>query len=244
VDFDANGEKFLDITPVISFVGKHALLSTYISDSRDIPTHAPAKFDIVGYQISEYIVDAGTKAIIAPIKAKELIALDGIADQSLFAYNVRGPLGKTQVNKDIVKSIENGSLHKMFPLFHNGITVIAKDISTTKDALTATDYYVVNGCQSLTALHSKKSALTDNLRILTKFIQMEPSSDVAKKVTEFSNNQNGVKARDFMSNNAIQIRIQNEFSRDYAGQYFYEIKQGEIALLVPLSFRMKRRVYC
>ncbi len=227
MDFDTNGKDFLDITPIISFVGKTDLLSTYISDSRDIPTHAPAKFDIVGYQISEYIVDAGTKAVIAPIKARELIALEGIADQSLFAYNVRGPLGKTQVNKDIVKSIENGSLHKMFPLFHNGITVIAKDISATKETLTATDYYVVNGCQSLTALHSKKGALTDNLRILTKFIQMEPSSDVAKKVTEFSNNQNGVKARDFMANNATQIRIQNEFTRDYDGQYFYEIKRGE-----------------
>jgi hypothetical protein len=228
MELDENGKKFLAITPIITFIGKQDLLSTYISDSRDIPTHAPAKFDIVGYQISEYIVDAATKSITAPIKAKELIAMDGIADQSLFAYNVRGPLGKTQVNKDIVKSIEDGTLHKLFPLFHNGITIIAKDVTTTKDTLTATDYYVVNGCQSLTALHSKKGALTDNLRISTKFIQMDLLSDVAKKVTEYSNNQNGVKARDFMANNAIQIRIQNEFSRDYAGQYFYEIKRGEI----------------
>jgi hypothetical protein len=56
---------------------------------------------------------------------------------------------------------------------------------------------------------------------------MEPSSAVAKQVTEFSNNQNGVKARDFMANNAIQIRIQNEFLRDYKNEYFYEIKRGE-----------------
>jgi hypothetical protein len=57
---------------------------------------------------------------------------------------------------------------------------------------------------------------------------MEPSSPAAKKVTEFSNNQNGVKARDFMANSAIQIRIQNEFSRDYPGEYVFEIKRGEI----------------
>jgi hypothetical protein len=203
MDLDPNGETFLNITPGIVFIGKSTLLSTYISNEREIPHHSPAKFDIVGYQISEYIVDAGTKAIISPIKAKDLIALDGIADQSVFAYNVRGPLGKTQVNRDIVKSIEDGTLHKLSPLFHNGITVIAKDISATKDAITASDYYVVNGCQSLTALYEKKSALTDNLRILTKFIQMEPSSAVAKKVTEFSNNQNGVKPRDFMANSTI-----------------------------------------
>lgn len=227
MDLDVNGVAFLSQAPNITFVGKQELVSTYISDVRDIPTHAPAKFDIVGYQISEYIVDAETKAVIAPIKAKELIALDGIADQSLFAYNVRGPLGKTQVNKDIVKSIETASLHKLFPLFHNGVTIIAKSITTTNDSLTAESYYVVNGCQSLTALHSTRTKLTDNLRVLTKFIQMEPSSAVAKQVTEFSNNQNGVKARDFMANSSIQIRIQNEFLRDYKGEYFYEIKRGE-----------------
>lgn len=227
MDLDVHGETFLSQAPNIAFIGKTDLVCTYISDARDIPAHAPAKFDIVGYQISEYIVDADTKAVIAPIKATELISLDGIADQSLFAYNVRGPLGKTQVNKDIVKSIENPILHKLFPLFHNGVTVIAKSITTTNDSLIATDYYVVNGCQSLTALHSTKAKITDNLRVLTKFIQMEPSSAVAKQVTEFSNNQNGVKARDFMANNAIQIRIQNEFLRDYKGEYFYEIKRGE-----------------
>lgn len=227
MELDTNGTGFMAQAPNITFVGKHDLVSTYISDARDIPVHAPAKFDIVGYQISEYIVDSETKAVIAPIKAKELISLDGIADQSLFAYNVRGPLGKTQVNKDIVKSIETAALHKLFPLFHNGVTIIAKSITTTNDSLIADDYYVVNGCQSLTALHSTKNRLTDNLRVLTKFIQMEPSSAVAKQVTEFSNNQNGVKARDFMANSTIQIRIQNEFLRDYKADYFYEIKRGE-----------------
>ncbi len=205
MNLDGNGQGFLNIASVINFIGKDDLLATYISDTRDIPKHPPAKFDIVGFQISEYIVDAGTKAVIAPIKAKELIALEGIADQSIFAYNVRGPLGKTQVNKDIVASIGDQALHKLFPLFHNGITVIAKDIAVTKDELTASEYFVVNGCQSLTALFDKKGALTDNLRVLTKFIQMEPSSPAAKMVTEFSNNQNGVKPRDFMANNAIQI---------------------------------------
>jgi hypothetical protein len=57
---------------------------------------------------------------------------------------------------------------------------------------------------------------------------MEPSSPAAKMVTEFSNNQNGVKPRDFMANNAIQIRLQNEFTVDYESQYFLEIKRGEI----------------
>jgi hypothetical protein len=46
-------------------------------------------------------------------------------------------------------------------------------------------------------------------------------------ITRFSNNQNGVKARDFKSNNHIQIRLQNEFESLYGSSYFYEIKRGE-----------------
>src|SRR3990172_1198516 len=72
-----------------------------------------------------------------------------------------------------------------------------------------------------------KKAITDDLRILTKFIQTPPISELAEMVTRFSNNQNGVKARDFKSNNHIQIRLQNEFSKFYGANYFYEIKRGE-----------------
>jgi len=57
--------------------------------------------------------------------------------------------------------------------------------------------------------------LTDNLRVLTKFIKASPASPLAEMITRFSNNQNGVKARDFKSNNHIQIRLQNEFRSIY-----------------------------
>src|SRR3546814_15100302 len=46
-------------------------------------------------------------------------------------------------------------------------------------------------------------------------------------ITRFSNNQNGVKARDFKSNNQIQIRLQNEFAKIYGTEFFFEIKRGE-----------------
>ena len=54
--------------------------------------------------------------------------LQGISDQSIFDYNVRGALGNTKINKGIVRSIKDKSLHKQFPLFHNGITIVAEDV--------------------------------------------------------------------------------------------------------------------
>jgi hypothetical protein len=152
IDIDGNGITFLKGTLHISFVGKTALGSTYISSERELAVHGPVSLDRDGFPVSEYIVDANVSAMIVPIKATELITLEGIADQSIFAYNVRGPLGKTQVNKDIVKSLKDKASHKLFPLFHNGITIIASEINLTEQKLTANDYFVVNGCQSLTAL--------------------------------------------------------------------------------------------
>lgn len=227
IEYDANGKNFLAATPNIEFVGRNRLETTYISDSRDIPVHPKATFDIIGFTPTEYAVDANTKALIAPIKATELVKLSGIADQSLFAYNVRGPLGKTGVNKDIVLSIADARRHRLFPLFHNGITIIAKKLENTKDEVAAFDYFVVNGCQSLSAFFNHQAKLTDDLRVLTKFVQVDPTSELAKLITEISNNQNGVKARDFMANNPVQIRLQQEFRQNYDGQYFFEIKRGE-----------------
>src|SRR5260370_950462 len=56
---------------------------------------------------------------------------------------------------------------------------------------------------------------------------MHPRSDSERMITEFSNNQNSVKARDFKANNQIQIRLQNEINQNYAGEYAFEIKRGE-----------------
>src|SRR5207248_3348540 len=37
----------------------------------------------------------------------------------------------------------------------------------------------------------------------------------------------GVKPRDFKSNNPIQIRLQNEIAKQFANEFYYEIKRGE-----------------
>ena len=121
----------------------------------------------------------------------------------------------------------NTSLHKLFPLFHNGITIIADSVTRTETEITVKSYFVVNGCQSLNALYQNSHHLSDDLRVLTKFIQASPSSDLSESITRFSNNQNGMKARDFKSNNPIQIRLQNEFTKQYPKRFFFEIKRGE-----------------
>ena len=172
---DKNGADYLNSTPHIRFIGVGELEDGYISPERALPKAPPASFDISGYQVTEYIVDKSHRAIIAPVKALQLVQLEGIADQSLFAYNVRGPLGKSKVNKDITRTISDPAKHKLFPLFHNGITVVAENLSSSDEEVGIENYFIVNGCQSINALYQNRRHLTDDLRVLTKFIKADPS---------------------------------------------------------------------
>lgn len=229
VDIDANGQAFLSTDDIMEFVGKTLLESSYISNQRQITKGIIARFDISGFSTTNYIVDQNVTATIAPIKASELVKLDGISDQSIYAFNVRGPLGNTGVNRDIVSSIKKPELHKKFPLFHNGINIIAEKIQSSEDSIEIETYYVVNGCQSLTTLYENKKYITEDLRILTKFLQVGVESTLSDIITKYSNNQNGTKARDFKANNPLQIRLQNEIIQNYGDEYFYEIKRGELS---------------
>jgi hypothetical protein len=105
IEIDSNGISYLKTEPKMVFFGRNTLIESYIPDKRLVPVPSTAVFDVSGFDSMEYIVDQETKCLIAPIKASELSRLQGISDQSLFAFNVRGPLGRTQVNKDIERSI-------------------------------------------------------------------------------------------------------------------------------------------
>jgi hypothetical protein len=226
-ELSSDGQSYLDKVDKIEFIGKTILDSEYISSSKETKVQAEGKFNIEGTEITTYYVNSNTKTFIAPVKAKELVELEGIDDQSIFDYNVRGPLGNTKINRGIVKSVKDKALHRMFPLFHNGITIVASEVEKTEDRIILKNFYVVNGCQSLTSLYRNQSFLTDDLKILTKIIQVPINSSLSAKITEYSNSQNGVKPRDFKSYNPIQVRIQNEIKSRYNEQYFYEVRRGE-----------------
>ena len=227
LELDSNGLYYLKNIDIFQYIGKKELEETYISKERNHGLRQTQEFDLTGYISAEYVVDTEISAVIVPLKAIELVKMDGIQNQSIFDYNVRGHLGNTKVNKDIVRSIKDVSLHKYFPLFHNGITIICSEYSNKDNILKIENYFVVNGCQSLTSLYKNKSKLTDGLTILCKIIKIPNESDLITTVTKYSNNQNGVKARDFKANNHIQIRLQNDISKNYGSKYFYEVKRGE-----------------
>lgn len=223
---DANATSYLDGREDISLFDKQALAENFVPVGPTEPVGTPVTFDVFGYDCAQYQIE-DVKVVFAPLRGSDLIRLDGIASNELFAWNVRGSLGRTKVNKDIGRSIDNPSEHKNFLLYHNGLTILCQKLDRVGDKITISKYSVVNGCQSLTSLFDHRSKITDDLRILTRLIELAPDHELAEMITHHSNNQNPINARDLQSNSTIQRRLQNEIDDQYGGQVFYRIKRGE-----------------
>lgn len=227
---DANAESLLEATSAsvnLQVWDKSIISQMYVASEKAIPTTSELSFDVFGIDYAEYNVDNLAKVVIAPLSATDLVLMEGINNQQLFDLNLRKSLGKTKVNKDITKSISTPAEHKQFLLYHNGITIICSKLDTSeKDKIIIQGYSVVNGCQSVSSLYENREKVTKDLKILTRIIEITPGSELIPKITRNSNNQNGIKPRDFRSNTAIQVRLQEEINQNYP-QYFYEIKRGD-----------------
>jgi hypothetical protein len=227
---DPAARTFVASQPEIRLYDTADLTGFYVPLAPLPPTSAPVVFHIDMGSRAAYKID-GTRVALAPLKATELVSMAGIASAVLFAWNVRQSLGRTKVNKDIASSIEDAAEHKNFLLFHNGLTILCESMRLAKNTITIDRYSVVNGCQSLTTLYEHRNDLSENLRILTRLIQLDPNSALAAKITHHSNNQNAINARDLQSNSNLQRRLQNEFETKYPGRVFYRIKRGEVTTL-------------
>lgn len=184
-------------------------------------------FDVFGFDVAEYKVGSA-RIVVAPLAATELVEMEGIQSGDIFDHNVRQYLGRTSVNKDIDRSVRDAQEHQNFLLYHNGIAIVAESVDTSqKGKITIANYVVVNGCQSVSVFWDRKTELSSDLRILARIIQLDRSSPLMDSITHHSNNQNGIKPRDFQSNSPLQLRLRNEFSEKFGGQVFYQISRGE-----------------
>lgn len=180
-------------------------------------------------------INGGIDSIVAAVGANDIAAMKGIADRTLFALNVRLPLGRTRVNKDLETAIRQTKRHPQFILFHNGVTVICRTMKIEGEMLTITDYSIVNGCQSAIAFYNNRKKVTDGLRVLAKFVEVGDDDALAKEITYSTNNQNGINLRDLRSNDRIQTALKSEFERLFGNEIKFLIKAGDEASGAAIS---------
>jgi hypothetical protein len=226
IRLDHNALEYAGHHADISFYDKGRIVRDYVDLDEPEGVSGTFSFSTDGEVITYLAGDAATMYLFTA-SGTELANLDGIGDQSLFAQNVRLDLGTTPVNKSIRESLADTKSHIKFPLFHNGITLLAEKARLEGDRLTVENYVVVNGAQSLSSIHKSRQSLSSDLKILLRVVEVGNDRELARRITTVSNNQNAIKPRDQRSNHAVQLRLKAEIGAHFSGDYYYVIKRGE-----------------
>ena len=203
---------------------RHIIGSDYVE--------GPAYLHVAKSGSFSYSLSDNVEIIVALVPAKDIAALPGIDDDTLFDHNVRGPLDNTRINKNIQRTIKDAGEHQLFPAYHNGMTIICKKLKRGRGRLELRDLSIVNGCQSAKTIAGNRSSLSENLKVLVKIVNADPESsplayELTNKITQRSNNQNAITMRDLRSTDAKQRELADEFEMLFGGKASYDIRRGE-----------------
>lgn len=225
---NSEGIDYLKNVHDITVYDAHKIVADFVDLDADAGVEDNFEFNTSDTEIIDYQTTDGVTAKIFLANALQLTHMKGISDSSLFSRNVRFSLGNTKVNKSLLASIKDKKEHKNFPLYHNGITVLCDHMEAlNEDKLTVSRYMVVNGAQSLTSLLNAKASISADLKVLVKVIALGGDQELTEKITQNSNNQNAIKARDMRSNHGIQQRLKKEVDQYKIGNFSLQVKQGE-----------------
>jgi hypothetical protein len=161
----------------------------------------------------------------------------------LFAKNIRGVLGDTDVNKDITKTLEENPEHFWF--YNNGITLVADSVdknmvggaSTEFGQFSCENISIVNGAQTVSTIGKfgeEDTSKLDKVFVPVRIIQLKDAEEnFGQKITKANNTQNRVKNRDFVTFDLEQTRIREELLIDGID---YRISRGEYEKNDQISF--------
>jgi hypothetical protein len=140
----------------------------------------------------------------------------------LFARNVRGFLGSTEVNKNMEATLDSQSQY--FWYYNNGITMVCDQAeharSNGRDILRVTNPQIINGQQTTRTLH-RKGAKAAKASVIVRVIRVPRDQDgrsgnfegLVSQIVGATNFQNKIGAADLMSNDRQQIEIERQFRK-------------------------------
>lgn len=150
----------------------------------------------------------------------------GNLQRSLFYDNVRDFLGNNVVNSEIQETIRDSAQASRFALLNNGITIVAKDVKTTGDIVTLTNFQIVNGCQTSHVLYRNRESLTTttNMYIPLKLISTY-DPDVTALIIQGTNRQTVIHRRTLISMLPFHKKLEEFYSvygKETSGCLYYE----------------------
>ena len=175
-----------------------------------------AELPVLAGEGSRFLSQTGIGRIaVCAVNAPEIANWPGIDDRSLFGLNVRRQLRQNQVRTGLTKAVENPADHANFLAYHNGLTVVCRRFDPRPDQLIVHDLSVVNGAQSVIALRESAAALTNDLQILVKFVEVGENRQLPAEVAQRSNTQTAVNPRNLRALDGRQRFLERDFSENY-----------------------------
>jgi hypothetical protein len=142
----------------------------------------------------------------------------------LFARNVRGFLGNTQINRGMEATLKKEP--QFFWYYNNGITIICDDArresSRGRDILRVTNPQVINGQQTTRTL-ARAVGKTTAASVLVRVIRVSRDNEhegnshcfesLVSQIVSATNWQNAIRPSDLMSNDRRQIEIERQMRK-------------------------------
>jgi len=213
----------------------------------DLPLPDHSTFKVIGQYCHR--VDGKAKSLIAEIPLSSIYSLVESHGLSLFAKNLRVPLGTSRFNRGIVRALNDKNEIKNFWFYNNGITAICDKFYFDDDhdigdenfrIVHAEKLQIVNGCQTCSTVQGtiqdwkKKGGKyrekeLDSVGVLLRLIQTTDITghnigQFAHSIARYTNSQNPITGRNLHSNDLEQMQLREAFSER---GYFYEVKPKE-----------------
>lgn len=146
---------------------------------------------------------------------------------NIFNTNVRGFLGRNNVNKQILNTLTDEQSISKFAYLNNGITILCDSykIKPGGEVIDLVNPSIINGCQTASTILEayKLEKLAPNMGVVIVRIIYSNDALLKEAIIKASNTQSAVKDRDLISEDAIQKELEAQF---HNMGYFYQRKRG------------------
>lgn len=164
---------------------------------------------------------------------------------NIFDENIRAYLGENiDVNQNIQSSLSNDKNKSIFSVLNNGITIIAPSIvfSPSEKTIELTNYQIINGCQTSNVLFDNKELLTDDVRIIVKFISTKDNETI-NTIIASTNSQSHIDENAFLSLKDKAKLVQRYFmtmesKNTDENKIYFERRKNEFRNIVSLSSKI------
>ena len=168
----------------------------------------------IQFPAAQYIEETGSgwKAFVISVNGAVLFDLYEAHKNALFSANLRDFLGARNATRNVNNTIKTTAESEsgVFYIFNNGITIVCNKAEYENRNLNIHGISVVNGAQTTGAIHAAGREHANNISVVARVIVVDDDTMIPRIVAA-NNTQNAIVAWDRRSNDAVQIRLGQEF---------------------------------